>query len=298
MADHGNITTPDAGDLDTAARKYAASQGWAMDDGSYPIRPLDNHGKTDLQKAIHAVGRGSGSHAAIRRHIMSRAKTLGLSDEIPDDWQAEESPRSATPGGTLYRSFTPDLEVRAGGDGRTIVGIAVPYDVDQRIDSRLVERFARGAFNEQIRAAVERVRGVGMPANRVPFAREHMARGGTLIGTTRVLRDDAAGLYGEWRVSATPSGDETLELVRDGALSQLSIGFREGHNRRSRGGVTERVTAELREVAVVMEGAYGEQALVSAVRQAGCMCGCHDGDGRGRLEEAKRVTAALPMLPA
>lgn len=68
---------------DTADRKDMASSGAAMSDGSYPIKDAE-----DLHNAIHAVGRGrNNSHAAIRRHIISRAKSLGLSDEIPDTWK-------------------------------------------------------------------------------------------------------------------------------------------------------------------------------------------------------------------
>lgn len=158
----------------------------------------------------------------------------------------------------FYRSFTPELEVRAaskGGDGRTIYGIAVPYGRAQVIDDHLTEQFARGAFNHQLNAA-----------HRVYFAREHMQLGGTLIGKTVDLQDDAAGLVGQWRVSRTPMGDETLELVKDGALRDLSIGFEERQNRSLAGGITERVTANLREVSVVLEGAYGEGAVVAGVR--------------------------------
>ena len=121
----------------------------------------------------------------------------------------------------LYRSFSPDLQVRAGGDGRTIYGIAVPYNAPTRIDDTLVEQFARGAFNHQLRE----------PA-RVKFSREHAMLGGTLIGAASLLRDDAAGLYTELRASRTPTGDETLELVKDGALGELSIMFMERQNRR------------------------------------------------------------------
>lgn len=88
--DKGNITAANAADLNTAARKYAASQGWAMADGSYPIRPLDNHGSSDLDSAIRAVGRGSGDHDAIRAHITKRAKALGLGDRIPGSWPGAE----------------------------------------------------------------------------------------------------------------------------------------------------------------------------------------------------------------
>jgi HK97 family phage prohead protease len=158
----------------------------------------------------------------------------------------------------LHRTFTPDLEVRSKGDGRTVVGIAVPYNRPQRINDHLTEEFVRGAFNHQMKAA-----------NRVSFARDHIALGGTLIGCAKMLRDDASGLYGEWRVSNTPTGNDTLELMKDGALRELSVGFRERRdgNRRA-GNVTQRVKADLFEVAVVLEGAYGAGATVSAVRAA------------------------------
>lgn len=184
---------------------------------------------------------------------------------------------------TLYRGFAqPDLEVRSAGDGRTIYGIAVPWNAPQRIDDQLTEQFARGAFNHQLRAA-----------NRVWFAREHVKMGGQLIGATQVLRDDASGLYVEMRASKTPLGDETLELVRDGALSQLSIMFLPRQNRRLPGGVTERVTADLREVAVVLEGAYGELAAAAGVRSAS-----QPTESRDRLAQARQILGNLPVLPA
>lgn len=156
---------------------------------------------------------------------------------------------------THYRSFVPDLEVRSGGDGRTIFGIVVPYDAPTRIDDKLVETFARGAFNHQLKAP-----------SRVKLAREHVMLGGKLIGSATLLRDDSAGLYAELRASKTPDGDETLELVKDNALDQLSVAFRERQNRRLGGGVTQRVKADLFEIAVVMEGAYGELAAIAGVR--------------------------------
>lgn len=178
----------------------------------------------------------------------------------------------------LTRQWLPDLEVRSSGDGRTICGIAVPYQQPQYIDSRLTEQFARGAFNAQLRAA-----------HRVPFMRDHGPHGGKLIGVATNLRDDAAGLYGEWRVSRTPLGDETLELVKDGALSELSIGFREGQNRTLSGGVIERATATLTEVAIVMAGAYGPAAAVASVRAQSTV---------DRAQQAAQILAGLPALSA
>jgi HK97 family phage prohead protease len=195
---------------------------------------------------------------------------------------------------TLIRGFVPELEIRSaakGGDGRTIEGIAVPYGRAQRIDHSLVEQFARGAFNHQLTAP-----------NRVRFAREHVSLGGTLIGRAIELRDDAAGLWGAWRVSKTAAGDETLTLVEDGVLDELSVGFQERQNRRLPDGTIERVKANLVEVSVVLQGAYGRGALVSAVREAhdhndamavSCTCGAAT-----RAERARQILAGLPILPA
>lgn len=64
--------------------KRMAANGQAMKDESYPIAD-----KEDLTRAIRAVGRGGASHDAIRRHVIARAKALGASSEIPDNWGAD-----------------------------------------------------------------------------------------------------------------------------------------------------------------------------------------------------------------
>lgn len=70
----------------TADQRHKAEQsGAAMPGGRYPIENV-----SDLHNAIRAVGRGKGSHAAIRRHIMSRAKALGATGAIPDNWHASK----------------------------------------------------------------------------------------------------------------------------------------------------------------------------------------------------------------
>jgi HK97 family phage prohead protease len=156
----------------------------------------------------------------------------------------------------LFRSFaSPDLQVRSRGDGRTVFGIAVPYNAATRIDDTLIEQFARGAFNHQL----------DQP-QKIEFAREHVLLGGELIGAASLLKDDPAGLYVELRAAKTPAGDATLELVREQALDQLSIWFRPGKDRNLGRGHVERVVADLREVAIVMEGAYGELAMAAGVR--------------------------------
>ena len=62
-------------------REEMASSGEAMPDGSYPIA-----NKTDLMNAIRSWGRG-GADPEVKAHIKRRAKALGLSDMIPDNWK-------------------------------------------------------------------------------------------------------------------------------------------------------------------------------------------------------------------
>lgn len=195
----------------------------------------------------------------------------------------------------LFRAFTPQLEIRAaskGGDGRTVEGIAVPYALPQRIDATLVEQFARGAFNHQLAAP-----------NRVRFTREHMMHGGALIGRAVELRDDAAGLWGAWRVSRTAAGDETLTLVEDGVLEELSIGFRErkNGNRLLEDGTIERTRADLVEVSLVLQGAYGRHALATGVRSGRCTCGAAEAEPelvRDSLVREVLDAARIPPAPA
>jgi HK97 family phage prohead protease len=75
-------------------------------------------------------------------------------------------------------------------------------------------------------------------------------------------------LHGVWKISKTALGDEVLELVRDGAVSGLSIGFVPITDRwapdRSR---VERLRAALDHVAVVRTPAYPD-ARIAALRAA------------------------------
>ena len=62
-------------------RRQMAEEGHAMPDGSYPIG-----NKTDLMNAIRSWGRG-GADPKVKAHIKRRAKALGHSDMIPDNWK-------------------------------------------------------------------------------------------------------------------------------------------------------------------------------------------------------------------
>lgn len=156
----------------------------------------------------------------------------------------------------LHRAFAGDLAVR--GDGRTIVGLAVPYNVPARVSDGgrpYDECFAPGAFTRSI---AER-------GDRVKLCVSHDRRS-LPIGRAVSLVEQPDGLHIEARVSATRQGDEALELVRDGVVDSLSIGFRPIASRNDRG-VTVRTEARLDEVSLVSFGAY-EDARITAVRSA------------------------------
>jgi hypothetical protein len=62
-------------------RRSMAEEGKAMPDGSYPIA-----NRTDLMNAIRSWGRG-GADPKVKAHIKRRAKALGASDMIPENWK-------------------------------------------------------------------------------------------------------------------------------------------------------------------------------------------------------------------
>jgi HK97 family phage prohead protease len=150
-----------------------------------------------------------------------------------------------------HRSYLADLEVRS--EHREIVGLAVPYNAPTMIGS-YTETFMRGAFAD---------------AGTHPLTASHPRDGGELpIGVSTELREANDGLHGIWKVSRTNLGDEVLELVADGALTGLSIGFvplpggdRWSHNRTK----VERLRAELDHVGVVRRPAY-DTARIAAIR--------------------------------
>jgi len=173
-----------------------------------------------------------------------------------------------------HRNFSMQLVTRADGDGRTISGIAVPYDVEMKINGNLTEVFRKGAFADVVRAPF-----------RVKLLRGHDQKAMPL-GRATMLKETDEGLYAEMRVSATPAGDEVLELIKDGALDNLSIGFMPLKNRKREDGVIERIKAHLAEISLVTFGAYGDLAAVSGVRDS-------EDAQMPRLDQVREILATL-----
>jgi hypothetical protein len=80
-------------DVSPKERDRLAKQGKAMPGGRFPIRNAE-----DLANAIRAVGRvrpnTEEARAKVRRYVIKRARELGLSSRLPDDWASDGSLKS------------------------------------------------------------------------------------------------------------------------------------------------------------------------------------------------------------
>lgn len=148
--------------------------------------------------------------------------------------------------------------------GRTIELIVIPYEREAEVPhptkpnaGRVTEVIGRGAFD-----------GIQRRANRIRANRDHKG----LLTFGRAVKfhpTDEGGLRAEIRVAQTPLGDETLALADDGCLD-ASAGFWPMRNGLEWEGPSRyRITkAFLHHIALVDDGAYGEDAGVLSVRQA------------------------------
>jgi uncharacterized protein len=141
------------------------------------------------------------------------------------------------------------LELRE--DGRTLAGTVMPYNQEARIGG-FTETFRPGAFADA-------------DPTQIPLLAVHDHES-LPIGRALTLTDGPLGLQGELRISETRAGDDVLTLIRDGALSGLSVGFTPIEDRwnASRSKV-ERLRAKLVEISVTSWPAYSG-AQITAVR--------------------------------
>ena len=207
---------------------------------------------------------------------------------------------------TLTHAFPATFRVRheddAGGDGRTLVGLAVPYDVELEVDEwwdvGYTEVFRKGSFAKTIRDR----------SKPVPLLVSHAHRS-LGIGRSVRLEETDAGLEADFHLTeGVQQADEVLALVADEAISGLSIGFEPVQDRTTRGpnrtpanvrDLVERTEVVLREVSVCNFPAYSS-AGVTGIRSVPApgpeAIGRHPSIAalvadRGRLVEAR--TSAL-----
>lgn len=152
----------------------------------------------------------------------------------------------------------------------------VPYEIEAQIDETTREVFTRGAF---ARADARRVKVSDQQHNRT-----------VVIGHATELRDESDGLYGKLRISNTSHGRDTLTLLRDGVLTEVSVEFTPQRRymrveRRGAGYLVRHDRATLLGVSPVSHGAYGAGARVLAVRAAQLLA---EHEAELEAEEARR----------
>lgn len=150
------------------------------------------------------------------------------------------------------RTLTRDVRIRAtageNAEGRReFTGLAVPWDtiIDYPDGDTDRECFARGAITNAENCRV-------------------FWRHGEVIGIVTEARDTDDGWEIDGRISDTSLGRDAYALLKDGAVSQLSIGF-EPITHRVEDGVKVWTSVRAREVSLVPNPAY-ESAAISAVR--------------------------------
>lgn len=96
-------------------------------------------------------------------------------------------------------------------DARTFEGYAAAYgNVDG--DNDVIEH---GAFAKSIKE--------GFPAGNIKVLWQH--KPDSPIGLPIEMREDSRGLWVKSRISRTENGNDALELLRDGVINRLSVGF-------------------------------------------------------------------------
>jgi HK97 family phage prohead protease len=242
----------------------------------FPVR--DATGKVDaahLRNALSRIPQSTTLSANQRESAMARAKDLAKSHQSvggpAGTYEGSAGSGRSRPAsdvlvaemmGDQFRDFAFPIECRAEGDGRTLVGRAVPYGVAAQVGN-FAERFMPGAFAKQIASGT---------IGRVKVYESHHARleGAPPIGKTAELHERQDGAYGAWPLFSTSRADDALELVRSGEVTGLSVGFRAtpGGSVRGPDGVIERRVAHLDHIVLTHEPAYAEAGVVAVRSEA------------------------------
>jgi HK97 family phage prohead protease len=266
-------TTAYINDLPDSAFLYIAPGGTktgGKTDGAHRYFPVkDASGNPDaahIRNALARIPQASSIPEEARAAAMATAKRMASmhpdigSGPMMGYQGSAGSGRSAVPEPVLEcRSFDVVVHLRADGDGRTLVGRAVPYGTSAALPGGGSERFLPGAFARQIAAADQLAR--------VKLYASHTDRlnGQQPIGRTAILSEHQDGLHGEWPLYNTTKASDALELVRTGEVTGLSIGFKALSSRKGADGATERHSAHLDHVTLTHEPVY-DGATVLAVR--------------------------------
>ena len=148
---------------------------------------------------------------------------------------------------TMENMITRSFEIRAtDAEKREVSGIAVPYNDTIDIGGGWSERFEKGA--------------VDLNAD-VKLFRDHE----DIIGVVTAMEESDEGLLIKAKISETALGNETLNLVKDGAIRSFSVGFIPVVDEKKDNTII-RKKVNLKEVSLVAFPAY-DKAEVLSVRE-------------------------------
>jgi HK97 family phage prohead protease len=236
----------------------------------FPVRNAS--GDVDLPHVRNALARipqASSLTPAQREAAMTKAKALAKTTSVSGNAgtyagsAGSGRSRGDAPAALELRTFVFPVQCRASGNGRTLIGRAVPYGEVAELPGGLHERFVAGAFARQIAS--------GQTAQ-VKIFESHHARleGSPPIGKTAGLEEHYDGLHGEWPLYETSRANDALELVRSGEVTGLSVGFKpvEGGTVKGHDGVIERRAAHLDHVVLTHEPIYAGAGVLSVRSEA------------------------------
>jgi uncharacterized protein len=147
----------------------------------------------------------------------------------------------------MENMITRSFEIRAtDSEQRTVEGVAVPFNETIDIGGGWSERFEKGAVDTNAD---------------VKLFRDHKE----IIGKVTEMEESDDGLLIRAKISDTTLGNETLELVKDGAIRSFSVGFIPVVDEKKDKTII-RKKVDLKEVSLVAFPAY-DNAAVLAVRE-------------------------------
>ena len=241
------LSSASMNDLPDSAFAYIEPGGTKDSSGKTTPRGLRHfpiHDKAHAQNALSRAPQSPFGEKAMPK-IKAAAKKFGV--DVSDDSGRSDSQT------TLTRGYATDLTI----DGRTIVGLAVPFNrvatVSDDGRTSYKESFAPGSFTRTLAHRGDKVRIFSQhKTERLP------------IGKASKLEETGPGLEAHLRVSDTSDGNDVLTLVRDGVLTGLSVGFR-GLKHELRNNVRVRTEVTLSEISIVTDPAYPD-AQISGIR--------------------------------
>jgi len=134
-------------------------------------------------------------------------------------------------------------------DERTFSGYAATWDLD-----KVGDIIHKGAFQKSINEA--------FPNKKIKVLYNH----GDPIGMPIEMREDEKGLFVKGKVSKTRLGDEVLELMKDGVIDKMSIGYQSIEGKRYfQNGVRHLTEVKLSEFSPVTNPA-NDEAVITQVK--------------------------------